>query len=54
MKNQVELERAIVRGTKAKADLAAALATLANVIVILGTVLAIVGSFRLVEMLLVK
>lgn len=54
MKAQIDADRATARFMKAKADLWTSLAGMASVILILGTIVGIVASFRLVEMLLVK
>ncbi len=54
MKARMEIDRAAARHAKAKADLLATLASIAAVVFILGSILGIVGTFRLVEMLLVK
>jgi hypothetical protein len=54
MKVQIDVERSIARTMKAKADLWNTLANIVGVIFILGTVVAIFGSFDLVQWLLTK
>jgi hypothetical protein len=54
MTAQRDAERAAARYMKAKADLMAALATMAQTIAILGTILGIVATFDLVAFLITK